>query len=214
MKEPEYKAEQFDLFKPPKGSAIKSQVRAPFHVSKEQSSVFDRRMSGPPPKERYTIYTDGACHPNPGIGAWCAIVLRGGKKIAVLVGRESETTNNRAELCGIITALEWLRESDGATILSDSQYCVQGCNTWRHSWARRGWTLGSKKNRGQPVLNSDLWKRIHELCRTRFVDFKWVRGHNGDRWNEECDQIAVAVKEGRYGEGDQDQTRKELDSRS
>ena len=60
-------------------------------------------------RPRVTIYTDGACDPNPGPGGWSAI-LRFGSTEKVLTGGERKTTNNRMELTAALRALETLTE--------------------------------------------------------------------------------------------------------
>ena len=52
-----------------------------------------------------TIYTDGACSGNPGPGGYGAILMYGSHK-KELSGGDANTTNNRMELMGVITALE------------------------------------------------------------------------------------------------------------
>jgi ribonuclease HI len=44
----------------------------------------------------------------------------------------------------------------------------------------------------KPVANQDLWKPLIDLYVARGdVDFEWVKGHSGDRWNDEADRLAV-----------------------
>lgn len=45
-----------------------------------------------------TIYTDGACSGNPGIGGWGVIILEENKNEICLNGGNNNTTNNRMEL--------------------------------------------------------------------------------------------------------------------
>ena len=56
-----------------------------------------------------SIYTDGACNPNPGQGGWAAL-LRFGRVEKVLSGREAQTTNNRMELTAALEALRALKQ--------------------------------------------------------------------------------------------------------
>ena len=44
-----------------------------------------------------TIYTDGACSPNPGFGGWAALIIEGEQKRSV-IGGAADTTNHRMEL--------------------------------------------------------------------------------------------------------------------
>ena len=134
------------------------------------------------------IFTDGACCPNPGPGAWAAIVRRPDKPLLELVGFHPDTTNNRMEMMGAIAALEELAEGQRlrAVVTTDSQYLVRGITSWVHTWRRNGWRTRGKK----PVINQDLWVRLHQLTLLHQVRFEWVRGHNGHPENERCDRLA------------------------
>jgi len=57
--------------------------------------------------KKVEIYTDGACRGNPGPGGWGAILVYNGRE-KVLSGGEKDTTNNRMELLGAISAFEAL----------------------------------------------------------------------------------------------------------
>ena len=89
--------------------------------------------------KKVTIYTDGACSGNPGPGGWGAVLLYGDTK-KELSGGEAETTNNRMELIGIITALEALKEPCSVSLYTDSQYVTNAINLgWVHGWKAKGW---------------------------------------------------------------------------
>ena len=64
------------------------------------------------PMKTVIIYTDGACSGNPGPGGWGAILMYGEYK-KELAGGEAQTTNNRMELTGVISALEALKKDSG-----------------------------------------------------------------------------------------------------
>ena len=133
------------------------------------------------------IYTDGACRGNPGVGGWGAILVYNGieKEIS---GGERETTNNRMELMGAIAGLEALKEPCAVTLISDSKYLCDAINQgWLESWKAKGWKKADKK----PVLNPDLWTRLDRLLQIHSVTFEWVKGHNGNKYNERCDKLAV-----------------------
>ena len=44
----------------------------------------------------------------------------------------------------------------------------------------------------KPVLNIDLWQELLPLLDKHRVEFIWVKGHNGHKYNEICDKLAVA----------------------
>jgi ribonuclease HI len=131
------------------------------------------------------IFCDGACSGNPGVGGYGAL-LRYGATEKELSGAEGDTTNNRMELTGAIRALESLTRPCDVTLTSDSQYLVKGMTEWIAGWVRKGW-VNSKK---EPVLNRDLWERLLQLSEVHRIDWRWVRGHNGHRENELCDELA------------------------
>lgn len=45
-----------------------------------------------------------------------------------------------------------------------------------------------------PVKNKDLWETLLSLMNIHQVEFKRVRGHNGNPENERCDQLATIAK--------------------
>lgn len=133
------------------------------------------------------IYTDGACSGNPGKGGWGAVLVYG-KREKELCGGEVETTNNRMELTAVIQALKALKEPCEVTLTTDSKYVCDAINQgWLQSWILKDWRKADKK----PVLNVDLWQELLPLLDTHNVTFEWVKGHNGHRYNERCDELAV-----------------------
>jgi ribonuclease HI len=140
--------------------------------------------------KQVTIYTDGACSGNPGPGGWGAVLLYGDKK-KELSGGERETTNNRMELLGVITALRALREPCEVELYTDSQYIVNAINEgWLVSWQKRGW-----RRKEGPVKNLDLWQELIPLLETHRVSFNWVKGHAENEYNNRCDELAVIERQ-------------------
>lgn len=137
--------------------------------------------------KKVDIYTDGACSGNPGKGGWGAVLVYG-KTEKELCGGEAETTNNRMELTAVIKALEALKEPCEVTLTTDSKYVCDAINQgWLQSWILKGWRKADKK----PVLNVDLWQQLLPLLDLHEVTFVWVKGHNGHKYNERCDELAV-----------------------
>jgi ribonuclease HI len=133
------------------------------------------------------IYTDGACKGNPGPGGWGAL-LKSSDAQKELFGGELETTNNRMEMMAVIEALSALKRPCNVTLHVDSQYVLKGITEWVSGWKARGWKTAAK----QPVKNVDLWQRLDRLISTsgHTIDWRWVRGHNGDPGNEYADMLA------------------------
>lgn len=133
------------------------------------------------------IYTDGACSGNPGPGGWGAVLVYNGKE-KELSGSEKNTTNNRMELTAVIMALNALNQPCEVKLTTDSKYVCDAINKdWVYSWRKNGWKKSDKK----PALNVDLWKELLSLLEKHEVEFIWVKGHNGHKYNEICDALAV-----------------------
>lgn len=143
----------------------------------------------------YTIYTDGSCRGNPGRGGWGFVILRGEEKVYEGSGSIRSTSNNRMELTAAIRGLGCLwdvlpeeeRKTAKIVLRSDSQYVVRGVTEWVPGWERQGWA----KADGSPVKNLDLWQNLMRLIRFAQPHLEWVRGHDGDEWNEYCDGLAT-----------------------
>lgn len=141
--------------------------------------------------KQVTLYTDGACSGNPGVGGWGAVLMFKGfeKRIS---GAEEATTNNRMELFAVISGLECLKEPCEVIVYSDSAYTVNAFNNgWIYGWEKDGWKKADKKQ----VLNTDLWQRLLALTRTHSVKFVKVKGHADNEYNNICDKLATdAIK--------------------
>jgi ribonuclease HI len=133
------------------------------------------------------IYTDGACKGNPGPGGWGVLLKHGGTE-KELFGGEPATTNNRMELMAVIQALSALKRPCQVVLHVDSQYVLKGITEWVSGWKAKGWRTASK----QPVKNVELWQELDRIVREsgHQIDWRWVRGHNGDPGNERADALA------------------------
>jgi ribonuclease HI len=140
-------------------------------------------------KKRVVIYTDGACSGNPGPGGYAAVLLYE-KKRKEISGGFARTTNNRMELKAVIEALKALKQLCDVTLYSDSQYIVQAMSKgWAGRWRTNNW----KRNNKEAAVNPDLWEELLQLTEKHNVEFRWIRGHAGDRENERADQLSVAA---------------------
>lgn len=139
----------------------------------------------PTVESHVNAWTDGACKGNPGAGGWGVLLhIEGLEK--TLCGGEKHTTNNRMEMMAVVKALEAVAPDTRIIIHTDSQYVHKGMTEWLPNWKKRHWKTADRK----PVKNADLWQALDELVSHRQVQWRWVRGHAGDRGNERADQLA------------------------
>lgn len=137
-------------------------------------------------KKTVTLYTDGACSGNPGLGGYGGILIYGDVK-REYSGAEVATTNNRMEVMAVIVGLKRLKYPCRVEIYSDSAYTVNAFeNGWIYAWKKSGW----KKADGKAVQNVDLWEELYALTQTHEVYFHKVAGHADNELNNRCDALA------------------------
>ena len=128
----------------------------------------------------YTIYTDGAYKPSLNTGGIGIVFLRNDQKVFEHSAKYKDTTNQRMEMQAVLVALNSIiKEIDSLTIITDSMYVV---GTLTKNWQRKA--------------NKDLWNKLdvalskaQKLAKSP-IQFKHVKGHNGDKYNEQCDKLA------------------------
>ena len=152
---------------------------APTYTPEE---VLDRFTAGP----KTGLFTDGSCEGNPGPGGWAAVWVEDDRIVREEHGRDGSTTNNRMELQALIAGYRMLPADAALTIYSDSQLCVKTVNEWAAGWERRGW-----KRKTGPIANLELVKELYALAKAHpHVELKWIKAHDGSRWNEYADAVA------------------------
>ena len=136
----------------------------------------------------YTAYTDGAyssAKDSGGIGI-CIIKQESENSEIQEVTRISKqfksTTNSRMEVKAIINALKCIESYiDEYIIISDSMYALCCSGLFEKVWKRK--------------LNLDLWSEFDSVYNEKKkligkITLKWVKGHNGDKYNEIADSLA------------------------
>ena len=143
---------------------------------------------------KLTVYTDGACSGNPGPGGYAAIILDEKGKEHTVSGHQKVTTNNQMEMRAVIASLQHIRKRYASNLQSlhieyyvDSQYIIRGITEWMQNWKRKNW-----RSANGAVKNRELWELIDTLIEGLQIKWHWVKGHDGDEYNEKADQIAVA----------------------
>ena len=133
------------------------------------------------------VFTDGSCDGNPGPGGWGFVWVEDDRIVAEKHGSDPATTNNRMELTALVEAYRALPPGARITVYSDSELCVRTINEWAPAWERRGW-----RRKGGPVANLDLVQALYALAGAHpQVELRWIRAHDGSRWNEYVDALAT-----------------------
>lgn len=170
------------------------QSRAKQSSPQQQGSSKELNLSLNEVLKRFTggpnsgLFTDGACSGNPGPGGWGVVWVKDGAVLKDLHGHDPQTTNNRMELVALIEAYKLLANDAIEVIYSDSQLCVNTINEWAAGWEKRGW-----RRKGGEIKNLDLVQHAYTLSKEHpHVELKWIKAHNGSRWNEYADSLATA----------------------
>lgn len=117
-------------------------------------------------------------------GGYGAVITRDGEIIAKLYEGFRNTTNNRMELSAVLYALKWFKEPSNIIIYSDSQYIVNSIN----NGSARKWF----EEQDYTKKNLDIWVEILDLIDWNLnVEFRWVKGHAGNTFNELCDTLCT-----------------------
>ena len=120
------------------------------------------------------IYTDGSCLKNPnGPGGYAFCIIEEDGFEYHLSDGDPCTTNNRMELQAVIEALKFINEGKSCKIYSDSKLVIN-CATG--AWNRKA--------------NLDLWDMYNKVSKNKKIPYEWVKGHNGDKYNELVDKYA------------------------
>lgn len=141
-------------------------------------------------------------------------------KSIAFCGGDKDTTNNKMELQGIYEGLKSIlelcnRESNiykfvnelgcfnkeaissldplklSITIHTDSMYAINSLTKWCYAWFKNNW-MNSK---GELVKNREILEAISQLIHHQFgeIQFKYVKGHSNNKYNNKCDELAVDV---------------------
>ena len=146
----------------------------------------------------YELYTDGATSKNGyagAVGGAAFALLIDGKHAFDWSMKVEPATNNICEMLAVINACEkvsnLMNEFDKAVIYSDSAYIINCYNQfWWKAWLHNNW-VNSKK---EPVKNKEFWEKLIPYFTDPRIQFKKVKGHAGNEWNEYVDKLAVAAK--------------------
>lgn len=155
------------------------------------------------------IYIDGSAITNPGKLVGCAGIIKypdylnlPNKKLrwSYKIG-----TIGDMELLALVNALKWVnknteellkKEVSSASILSDSQYIVNGATKWVYTWANPMNKSKWKKADGGTVKHEKIWKEyLRERSKCRFrITIEWVEGKSSQETKDVDKSAKKAAK--------------------
>jgi len=157
------------------------------------------------------FYTDGSCSTAIKRGGWGCITVKYNpndvENVECLYGCASDTTNNRMELQGFLTALTIIQDiannfkkEDNYTIniYSDSAYIV---NCFKDKWYKKWLVNGWKSANRVAIKNKELWKPIiiayNKIIKNENIvlEIKKVKGHGTNKYNNLADTYANKWRE-------------------
>lgn len=123
---------------------------------------------------KFQLYTDGGYSMSADFGAFAYVILQDGVLLHRYAEKIEHETNNRAEIKAILYGVKALPNNSEVEVFSDSQYA-----------------LGVLSGRYRAKKNPDLVEEYKRMVVGKGIkaSYTWVRGHNGDKWNELCDQL-------------------------
>lgn len=139
---------------------------------------------------KLAIYTDGSATTADKPGGWAFVAVAEGKELARQSGYIANATNNVAEITAAIRGLDWyvgtLHSSPetfhGITqieLVSDSQLVLK-------------YATGEYRCKAMHLV--PLYISLRKLYGEAKATTRWVKGHNGDHFNEICDQLAKTAR--------------------
>ena len=132
------------------------------------------------PAPRVLIYADGSCLKNGSVsaqaGAGVVLVSEDRRRIKLKASFLGALTNQKAEILACAVALESLKTSCRVRIFSDSKYVVE-----------------TMLGRNRMKSNREYWQRLVDACLTLDIEWNWMRGHNGNPYQETADRLSRAA---------------------
>jgi len=166
-------------------------------VFKEVDSIIVGLLTSRPSKEQkessLIIYTDGSYDRIAEVGGIAFVILDKGKEIAISCEWVLKSTSPRVEVQAVFEALKYVDTNkfkpESILIITDSDYVKNSINKYIHNWPKRKWTTSDET----PVKHQDLWKPILDYTKKYNVTAKWVKAHNGNKYNEMVNELALKI---------------------
>lgn len=124
------------------------------------------------------IYVDGAYSSSRNQGGYAFVVIKDDEKIYQEFLPLKGGTNNTAEIYAALEACNWCKYYgfNEISIYTDSMYVIGAIS------------LGNKRN-----ANIKLLAKLDKVVENMTIEWKHVKGHSKDKYNELCDVLAVTA---------------------
>lgn len=126
------------------------------------------------------IYADGSCLKNGShaaqAGAGVVLMTEDSGRIKLKASYLGALTNQKAEILACAVGLESLKKPCEVKIYSDSKYVVETMN-------------GINRMKS----NREFWERLIKASFTHKIEWNWMRGHNGNTYQETADRLSRAA---------------------
>lgn len=134
------------------------------------------------------VYCDGSAYSK--FGGYGIVLIFGDKYKEIKSKPYKDTTIARMEMKAIIRALESIKPGHSIYLYSDCKPLIDNINRRLDNWLMLD-IINEKEN-------LDLWKRFLKTRKKHilghsYIQFSWIRGHSGSKFNEKADTIAKEV---------------------
>lgn len=162
------------------------------------------------------VYTDGSATTVAKPGGWAYVIVIDDVKFAECAGHMENASNNDAEMeaaiQGLVAALKHITnlartDPHGPTDYVKLEEKLTNCEVTLCSDSQLilGWASGTYRFKQLDKL--DKYKQLQFLMKRTNGKTRWVRGHNGDLYNERCDKLANEARLSVNRKIDQDEAR-------
>jgi len=98
-------------------------------------------------------------------------------------------SSNMMELLAVKEGLRRLAGNTTIQVNTDSRFVIRGLVQWVHFWKYNNWQTAYGRN----VRYAEHWQQACALCEGKYIEFRWIKGHSGNREQDLCHLLAQAA---------------------
>lgn len=137
----------------------------------------------------HRIFADGSCNPENRQSGHGGFTETPEGERQLFSRSFSGGSSNLAELLAVTEGLQRLAEQEQIQINTDSRFIIRGLVQWVHFWRHNNWQTAY----GQSVKHVAQWQTAFNLCKGKYLEFKWIKGHSGHEKHDICHLLAKAT---------------------